>query len=490
MLPHPMLQVRAFCAHLLRSRWACKLLAGHGINDDGWREKFLSFWARYREVDPNHPAYRDHESSLATCIPVLLHGDEGTGHRRKPVMQLSFGPVLAIGGGALERLFLLTTCPGKLYAQYNMGVEAGNQVIDRLLEEVGRSMRTAYFVGVATPVAHFYVVCVGVSGDHVFQTKAFRCRRHHTRNDLCPHCLANTRDIPFEDLGANALWTQTVFRSTPWNRPPPLRFIPGADRPQFIQFDLMHVLPHGCGRNFIASVICMMAGPLQLFLPGNGSRSRQACLEEAYSSFESFCVANMLYPRDMKDFTLENLQWSLKRDFPDCNCKAMDCNMMFQWCIDYLSSSPLLLTEPLALAYAGCCGFDNFNRLCYRSTDRVFWNRAEAEEGHGHLLRFLKSYRALAYHWNKEGWTLFNLTPKYHYAAHWLHSLRTFLCSDQTWCLNPGCFATPLMEDFIGVTSRISRTTHPSAVPKATLLKYLVEVRRAWCRKAEAYDDG
>ena len=71
-----------------------------------------------------------------------------------------------------------------------------------------------------------------------------------------------------------ATWTATVFKCVPWSKTPPFGILPGGDEPSFIQFDLMHVLPHGCGRTFIASVICMMVGPLGLFKPPSGHTSR------------------------------------------------------------------------------------------------------------------------------------------------------------------------------------------------------------------------
>ena len=469
---------RDFCTYLLRGRWATKMLAGHRLQDEaGWRAKFERFWEQYRSVDPQCPVFQDHGGSLGTCIPVLLHGDEGVGHRRRPVMQISFGPLLEVGKEALNRLFLLTTCPSKLCSKYNTGTAAVNPVIDRLLEEVARSMRSCYLAGVVTDVARFYIVCIGLSGDHIFQSKAFRCNRHHTRNAVCPLCLANTTDMPFEDVEVeDALWTRTVYTSLPWSRPPPLQGIPGATRPWFIQFDLMHVLPHGCGRTYIASVIAMMCGPLNLFR-GNNKAER---MHDAYTYFLAFCEAKHLFPRDMQEFTPENFAWKYNRNFPEIGCKAADCNMLFQRVIDFLSSTPPEWTEPLQWTYMGCCGFDDFCRLCYRSSDRVFWSRDEARKGYGYLRVFLRSYKALAFHWHKEGWTLYNIVPKMHFACHWLYSLHLFLQSEELWTINPGAFATPLMEDFIGVCSRIARTSHPTSVAITTIRKYLVETRRAW----------
>ena len=479
--PHPMLQAVDFAKVVLSGQWAQKLLAGHPLTQkDAWSRAFLDFWHKYQCVNGAHPVFYDHAGELSVCIPVLLHGDEGVGHRRRPVLQLSWGPMLSIGSGSWDRLFLMTTCPCKLYAHLNKGNEAGNLVLDRLFDEMARSLRRAYWAGITVEDVTFYLVPLGLSGDHIFQTKAYRCIRHHTCNEICPHCLANCSDAPFEHIHMTATWTHTVFKCVPWTKSPPFAILPGGDEPSFIQFDLMHVLPHGCGRTFIASVICMMAGPLGLFVPASRLTSRSARLHEAFTSFSSYCQARALHPRDMQEFTVDNLGWDTRASFPDCSCKAMDCVMMFQWCIDLLSSVPFARNDALDWAYAGCCGFDDFNRLCYCSGDRTFWTRDEAKQGYAHLNKLLKAYRALAFYWHQRSWTLFNLVPKFHYAAHWLWSLHTFLQSDRMWCLNPGAFATPMMEGFVGYTSRIARTTHPSAVALGTLRKYLVEVRKGW----------
>ena len=479
--PHPMLLAVDFAKVLLSGQWAPKLLAGHHLADkDAWSKAFRDFWCKYQSVNGAHPVFNDHAEELSVCIPVLLHGDEGVGHRRRPVLQLSWGPMLSIGGGSWDRLFLMTTCPCKLYAHLNKGNEAGNRILDRLFDEMARSLRRAYWAGITVSDVTFHLVPLGLSGDHIFQTKAYRCIRHHTCNEICPHCLANVSDVPFEHIHMTATWTQTVFKCVPWTKTPPFAAIPGGDEPSFIQFDLMHVLPHGCGRTFIASVICMMVGPLGLFGPTSKQTSRATRLHEAFTSFSSYCEAHGLHPRDMQEFTIDNLGWETLASFPDCSCKAMDCVMMFQWCIDLLSSVPFEKNDALDWAYAGCCGFDDFNRLCYCSEDRIFWTREEAKQGYAHLQKFLKAYRALAFHWHQHSWTLFNIVPKFHFAAHWLWSLHEFLQSDRMWCLNPGAFGTPMMEGFVGYTSRISRTTHPSAVAIGTIRKYLVEVRKAW----------
>ena len=132
------------------------------------------------------------------------------------MLHLLWGPLLRVGFSAFERLFLITTCPHKYYTKFNQGIAAGNRVVDRLLQECGRSACQAYNQGIEV-AGHgvFYLVFLGFAGDHPFQTKAFRSLRSHTGNAVCPHCHANTTDIPFEDHKLTAAWRRTVFQSVP-----------------------------------------------------------------------------------------------------------------------------------------------------------------------------------------------------------------------------------------------------------------------------------
>lgn len=484
-----MLDVTAFARWLLTSsRFSNFLLAGENLeNVREWTSTMTDFWENFRSVQPSHPVFEDHASELHLTIPILMHGDEGVGHRRKPVLQISWGPVLGAGQASLKRLYLITSCPAKLYSQYNKGIEAGNPVIEKLLDAVGKSLMRAYFQGVELPkdavcgVERIYLVCIALCGDHPWHVKSMKCLRHHTRKYICPLCLANIgAEIPFEDVSMNAMWTQTVGQSPPFQGQPPLWQVPGSMAHEFMKIDLMHTLPHGVGRNFAASAICMLAGPLGHFKSsGHHRRDKDSVLEAAYDDFSAYCRAVGQQARDVKEFTKENLHWESNNKFPDLTCKASDCTLLVQWLVDYLQR-PFRRTEPLDLCFRTAVAFDAFNRLCYTSSSRVWFTRDEAQLAFEHIMTFLCCYKALT-NWSfNHGWTLFMATPKLHFAAHFAFDLFKFLQSDAKVTFNPGVFATPMMEDFVGVTSRIARTSHPSSVARTVIFKYLVVARKAW----------
>ena len=485
---HPMITIFNMAFFLLNSKYSQKLL-NSTLESGQWKHDLASFWAKFKAVDPGHVVFREHCNNLEHCIPCLFHGDEGVGHRRKPVLQLSWGPLLRTSLGSLQRLFLITSCPHVYYSQFNEGASAGNPVVDNLLKECSISARKAYLEGISTEHGCFFLVFLGLAGDHPWQTKAYQCERGHLRNSLCPWCLANTSDrIPFEDVSKKAVWRHTLFQSVPWDRrfSPPLALIPGADHPGFIKWDLFHMLPHGCVRNFVASCICMLAGPLGHFMPTEDgmSKKKEMRLKVAYSYFADWCFWTGNHPRDMKDFTPENLQWIANRDFPDMTCKGSDTNILVKWLLDYLTSGPWNLDEPLLLAIKGLEGYDQFARLSYTG-DRLFWCSSKQRKGLKAINDFLLSYTELGKLWHQQQWCFFLCTPKLHYSSHWSHDLETSVTTRSDFSWSPGAFSTPMMEDFVGITSRIARTSHPSSVPFTCLQKYLVTVRKLWANVPE-----
>lgn len=443
---------------LLNSERFSEKLLNHPVSMvDRWSTELATFWERWQCIEPDNRVYTDHANELDHCIPCMLHGDEGTGHRRKPVLQVSWGSLLRIGKGPLERMFLITSCSHKRYSRFNKGTEAGNVVIDKLLGEIAKSAVQAFADGIETGSGHiFFLVFVGLAGDHPFQTKAYQATRSHLKVDICPRCHANTYSVPFEDVSKNAMWRSSIFQSLPWNRrvSPPLGLIPGAQHPAFIRGDLMHMIPHGCARTFAASIICMMAGPLDIFWPprveGKSQNSKEDRLEEAYDHFESWLEANGEYARDMKEFTLENLGWKQNGSFPDMTCKASDCNLLIRWLIDFLTTTTSPDSWPLQTALAGLKAVDEFMRLSYTG-DRIFWDRQKQHRGKRCIGMYLHSYVQLQRYWHNRGWTLFKIVPKLHYTARWHDALSHDLADHKDWSLSPGTFSTPILEDFIGV---------------------------------------
>lgn len=76
------------------------VLAGKSLDDiSAWQSIFESFWMRYEEVDPTHPIYSMVEvGNRRFYIPLSVHGDEGRGKNKTPVLIESFSPIISYKG--------------------------------------------------------------------------------------------------------------------------------------------------------------------------------------------------------------------------------------------------------------------------------------------------------------------------------------------------------------------------------------------------------
>jgi len=95
---HHYISIRSVASYLLE-RFPSKLLAGHTNPDASRFQNLLTqWWQAFRVLQPEHDVYTRYGDELDSVLPMKLHCDEGTGQRRAPVMQYSWGPL-----GRLQR---------------------------------------------------------------------------------------------------------------------------------------------------------------------------------------------------------------------------------------------------------------------------------------------------------------------------------------------------------------------------------------------------
>ena len=101
------------------------LLAGHQIQAaTQWTTEFSQFWDKYLQRDPSHPM-NHHGPPRGNTIPLYIHGDEGRGKFKLPIMVQCVQPVISWKGplfknssgyrGNLLSDFLFCTPYGKTY---------------------------------------------------------------------------------------------------------------------------------------------------------------------------------------------------------------------------------------------------------------------------------------------------------------------------------------------------------------------------------------
>ena len=74
------------------------LLGGHDIGGSAYMGMLEEFWDNFRLVDDSHPIYQKDPSRRKRTIPIALHGDEGRGLSRAPVLILSYQVLIPFTG--------------------------------------------------------------------------------------------------------------------------------------------------------------------------------------------------------------------------------------------------------------------------------------------------------------------------------------------------------------------------------------------------------
>jgi len=76
------------------------LLGGLSLKES--RGRLVNFWEKYRRLYPQHQLWQQVDSGqkeIQSCIPVLLHGDEGVTYKKNGLLVLSFQGVIGHGCG-------------------------------------------------------------------------------------------------------------------------------------------------------------------------------------------------------------------------------------------------------------------------------------------------------------------------------------------------------------------------------------------------------
>ena len=90
---YPVLRLSDWCRCIFQTGGQF-LLAGLTLQDD-FGQTLRLFWQRYQQIEAEHPFFKQHcDAEWEHCIPYLIHGDEGRGAGKKPVMVISAQPLI------------------------------------------------------------------------------------------------------------------------------------------------------------------------------------------------------------------------------------------------------------------------------------------------------------------------------------------------------------------------------------------------------------
>ena len=96
---YPLIYLSSWMKYILQS--GGEFLLGGWTTDqpDNYKQMFSRFWDRYQFVNADHAIYSEKSSEQrAFTIPVAVHGDEGRGLAKQPVLVESYQPILPGSG--------------------------------------------------------------------------------------------------------------------------------------------------------------------------------------------------------------------------------------------------------------------------------------------------------------------------------------------------------------------------------------------------------
>ena len=121
-IPYPVLLPSDWVSYMM-SIGGEAILGGWSVGDTCQFTTMLEdFWCKYMSCKPDFKLAEGLRPKY--CIPIAVHGDEGRGKVKRPIMVLSWQPVLSwkgpefvnMGGSSMTTRLLFTAIPSELYA--------------------------------------------------------------------------------------------------------------------------------------------------------------------------------------------------------------------------------------------------------------------------------------------------------------------------------------------------------------------------------------
>ena len=466
-----------------------------------------SFWAAYQHNEPDHMAFREHQHSLQSLIPVFYHGDEGRGKRRGNTVvvslesplgifteqqQQSRKPSVACGcnppaglkrkyhsmvHGLPDRLKTRlvsqrTNMRGHSFLQHwcmfmipSVWHHTYPQLLLEMMDVISKDFKSLFYDGLTIGGKNFCVAVCGHKGDLKWFTKVASLQRSYehkgrVRNLLCCHeCMAGCGARPWEDMAEIPAWAPTRYSARPWdpNQPPALASIPFSvlSPEKQLRRDPFHTLKVGLFRDHIGSCIVYMVR-CDLF---GGIGDFDSKLQNAHGAFRLWASTMGKTPA-LRKFTRNFLTYPSFDKFPWMNCKGSDSVLCLQWPIIQCTAfqndgnngahmEMLALMKETSKAAVAIFTFLNSHGL--------FYERDCAITHYAEITRFINGYILLASKVFNNGWKLWGLKPKIHLLKHAAFDLHESLTAGSPTFLNWNAWNCEQNEDFIGRCCRLSR---------------------------------
>eukprot|EP00439_Symbiodinium_sp_Y106_P025684 s1493_g3.t1 len=426
------------------------------------------FWKRFEEVEPNNPvhaAFASGNMDAAKTIPMYIHGDEGRGKKRLPVMIVNTHGVIGAGcrafedyhkdaptmrknampvnikGHSAETRFLSFVLSKKAYGE-------DSEYLRKLFDALVSDLELMQQKGVQIQGETWKFAFIGTVGDLQFFTKIGGLTRSYNhvskksgqqmKAGICHLCQAGLPGWPFEHFLDSPTWLQSVGTVDPWENPPSM-------------------------------VLRLFANPDNL--ASNNVQDR-------FTYFDEFAQAYLqrtgktLYCKRINEVTLgfDSFQKCPQGGWQKASDTTIILEIFEAFCDGHTAKSaqePILAWTHTAVANLNAC-----LRLLYRCG--LWMTQQQAAEAACCGLNFLKSYGHLVHLTILANRDRFPLTPKMHYIHHLMVDMQTQSAS-AAWSLNCVASTVQMDEDFVGWNARASRRVGAQHMSLRCLQRYLLQ---------------
>ena len=353
-----------------------------------------SFWRAYYQSHPNHAVFKQFSSNdLATVIPVIVHGDEGSGSKKQPVAIVSWQSVF--GKRSDRRKFMkrngLNACShcapqpwspccqmpsasASTSAEPNMQLQIreedeaiiehmwpttgqhsylsrhlcfvlpsslaskGPEVLQEMLSAVALDLKELFYNGISVNNTKYHVGFLGSKGDSKWHvqcgnfTRSFFHLGTVREHEICPYCLGGHKDHPFEDCSDKASWISTIGISNPWSIAGPMEVIPFDDTNSVAKYrrDPLHIFKIGLARDLVGSVILMLATWFCIWDWPGDNVGLWPRMKRAHSRFRLWARANQVSAH-FKSFSKDFLHMGKVTNYPYTGSKGSDSMLLIRW---------------------------------------------------------------------------------------------------------------------------------------------------------------
>ncbi|CAE7703995.1 unnamed protein product [Symbiodinium sp. CCMP2456] len=172
---YPVIYPSSWMRYLLQEH-SYLVLGGNDIQDSArWQALLSEFWQLHNAYDPKHIMNGPVTPPATHTIPLYIHGDEGRGKYKLPIMVEAVQPCISFKGVTFKNSSGHTYCTRFLYTVVPAELYWTDATLDKLHKAFAADLRDLYYNGltVETPQGPttFHCSVVGVKGDWVFLRK-------------------------------------------------------------------------------------------------------------------------------------------------------------------------------------------------------------------------------------------------------------------------------------------------------------------------------